>query len=219
MIIKLNSPANLIEYPEDAPAQINQPKVITINEFGEYSSSQFSSIFTQINQCPQDTLFLNVDSPGGAISSLFGILSLIEHSPKKICTFTNSMAASCGAILLSAGTRGLRFASKDSLILVHQASTSVEGKTSEVINDAMYVEKLNDKLLNILAKNSNKTKKFYEGLIRKQNNADLFISAQEALGYGIIDAIGLPEVTMNVTVSYDIKAAPVANWLKTKRNQ
>lgn len=217
MIIKLNSPANLIEYPEDAPAQINQPKIITVNEFGEYCSSQFSSIFTQLNQCPQDTLFINVDSPGGAISSLFGILSLIEHSPKKVCTFTNSMAASCGAILLSSGTKGLRFASKDSLILVHQASTSVEGKTSEVINDALYVEKLNDKLLNILAKNSNKTKKFYEGLIRKQNNADLFISAQEALSYGLIDHVGIPEVTMNVSISYDVKPSPVASWLKTSK--
>jgi len=205
MIIHSNIPANLIEFPEDAPARIARPKYITINEFDEYSACKFTDAFNQLMDEPQDKIFIHISSPGGAISSLMGMNDIIACSPKPVVTFTNSLSCSCGALLLALGTRGYRYASPNAMILVHEASTSSEGKTSDVLNEARYVEKLNDKLLEILAQHSNKSKDFYKKMIKKQNNADLFITPEDAKLMGIIDHVGVPKLTMNIKVTYDLE--------------
>jgi ATP-dependent Clp protease protease subunit len=115
------------------------------------------------------------------------------------------MAASCGALLLALGTKGYRYASPNAMILVHEASTASEGKTSEIINEALYIKKLNDELLELLAQNSNKSKDFYQKLIKKNNNADLFITPTQAKEWGIIDHIAVPNIEMNISVDYKVK--------------
>lgn len=220
MITKITVPANLIEYPEDAPAQLSKPKFITINEFQEYTGSRFTEAFNQMLQEPQTIIPICLDSPGGVVSSLFGILDTLAVSHKPILTFTSTMAASCAAVLLSAGTKGYRYASPNSMILIHQASGAVDGKASDIINDAMYMEKLNDKLMEILAKNSNKSKQFYTNLIKKSNNSDLFISPESALEYGLIDAIGVPHVEMKIVPEYivtNLTPNPVKRNKKKKK--
>ena len=217
MITKITAPANLIDYPEDAPAQLNKPKFITINEFQEYTGSRFTEAFNQMLQEPQSVIPICLDSPGGVVSSLFGILDTIAVSTKPVLTFTSTMAASCAAVLLSAGTKGYRFASPRSMILIHQASGEVGGKTSDIINDALYMERLNDKLMEILAKNSNKSKQFYTNLIKKGNNSDLFITPEEALNYGLIDFIGIPQMEMKLEPQYIVtNLTPVVTKRETK---
>lgn len=202
MLITTNAPANIIEHPEDGPARFSRPKYITVQEFDESTASRFTEGFNYLLNEPQSVIPIYISSPGGAIFSLMGIRDLIACSPKPVITFTASMAASCGALLLALGTKGYRYASPNAMILVHEASTSSEGKTSEIINEALYIEKLNDELLDLLAENSNKSKEFYKKLIKKNNNADLFITPQQAKDWGIIDHIAIPKIEMNVKVDY-----------------
>jgi ATP-dependent Clp protease protease subunit len=204
MIIKTNAPANIIEYPEDSPARFSRPKYITIQEFDESTASRFTEGFNFLLNEPQSVIPIYISSPGGAIFSLMGIRDLVACSPKPVLTFTASMAASCGALLLALGTKGYRYASPNAMILVHEASTASEGKTSEIINEALYIEKLNNELLELLAENSNKSKEFYKKLIKKNNNADLFISPVQAKEWGIIDHIAVPKIEMNVKVDYAV---------------
>jgi len=205
MIIKTDIPSNLIEHPEDAPSRVTHPKFITINEFSEYAYSRFVQAFNQMLQEPQDIIPVAIDSPGGSIVSLMGIRDLIACSPKPVLTTVASCAASCGALLLALGTRGYRYASPNAMILIHEASTSTEGKTSEIMNEALYVEKLNDKLLDILAAHSNRSKDFYKKLINKNNNSDLFITPEQALEWGIVDHIAIPKITMSVKLDYKVE--------------
>ena len=210
MLIKINAPENLIEHPEDGPSRIAQPKFITINEFSEYAYSKFVHAFNQMLWEPQSIIPIIIDSPGGSILSLMGIRDLIACSPKPVLTQVNSCAASCGALLLALGTKGFRYASPNSMILIHEASTATEGKTSEIMNEALYIEKLNDQLLELLAQHSNKSKDFYKKLINKNNNSDLFITPQQALEWQIIDHVGVASIEMNVSVDYKItNALPV----------
>jgi ATP-dependent Clp protease protease subunit len=202
MIIKTNAPSNIIEYPEDSPARFSRPKYITIQEFDESTASRFTEGFNYLLNEPQSVIPIYISSPGGAIFSLMGIRDLIACSPKPVITFTASMAASCGALLLTLGTKGYRYASPNAMILIHEASTASEGKTSEIINEALYIEKLNDELLDLLAENSNKSKEFYKKLIKKNSNADLFITPVQAKEWGIIDYIAVPKIEMNVKVDY-----------------
>jgi len=216
MINKITVPANLIEYSEDAPASINQPKFITINEFQEYTGSRFAEAFNQILQEPQPIIPINLDTPGGVVSALFSILDIISVSPKPIMTYTSSMAASCGAVLLSAGTKGYRYASPRSMILIHQASSAIEGKASDIINDALHMERLNDKLMEILATNSNKSKQFYHNLVKKANNADLFLTPEQAVSYGLIDFIGVPQMELRIEPQYIVTNLTPNKNLKNK---
>jgi len=217
MLITTEIPQNLIEFPEDQPARINRPKYITIGEFDENSASRFTEAFNQFLNEPQSIIPINISSPGGAIFSLMGMRDLIACSPKPVLTMTNSLACSCGAVLLSLGTKGYRYASPNSMILIHEASSATEGKTSDIINEARYIEKLNDQLLELLAASSNKSKDFYKKLIKKQNNSDLFITPEEAKNFGLIDHIGLPKITMTVSVDYKIENALPNKIVKEKR--
>jgi ATP-dependent Clp endopeptidase proteolytic subunit ClpP len=205
MIITANAPENIIEHPEDGPARFARPKYITVQEFDESTATRFTEGFNYLLNQHQSVIPIYISSPGGAIFSLMGIRDLIACSPKPVITFTASMAASCGALLLALGTKGYRYASPNAMILVHEASTASEGKTSEIINEALYIKKLNDELLELLAQNSNKSKDFYQKLIKKNNNADLFITPTQAKEWGIIDHIAVPNIEMNISVDYKVK--------------
>jgi ATP-dependent protease ClpP protease subunit len=89
--------------------------------------------------------------------------------------------------------------------MIHEVATSSEGKSSDIISDAMETEKLNQELFEILAKNAGKPKNFFKNLVKKKNNADFFLSADECLKLGLIDNIGVPEFTMDVKIDWKVK--------------
>ncbi len=115
------------------------------------------------------------------------------------------MVFSAASILLSSCTKGYRWMSPSSKLMIHEVATSSEGKSSDIISDAMETEKLNDELFEILAKNAGKPKTFFKNLIRKKNNADFFLSAEECKAYGLVDSVGVPEFAMNVTMDWSIR--------------
>ncbi len=191
-----------IQNPIAKQEDIFIPDSILVTDFTATSGSTFVDKFNKINNGPQSIIPIQVDSYGGQVYSLLGMLDLIRASEKIVGTYVQTKAMSCGAVLLSAGTKGYRFASPNATILIHEVGAGAGGKNTDIQADAEETARLNDLLLGILAKNSNKPKSFYVDMIHEANNADLYITAKEALKFGLIDKIGVPIFEMTVQATY-----------------
>ncbi len=209
MLTKTSIQPGITFVDQDGHTQLSKPKFLIVNDFCEEANNGFTMALNHLVNDPQPFIPILVDSFGGDVLTLFSVLDMLDACGKPVVTTVTSKAMSCGAVLLSAGTKGFRYASPRSTILIHEAATQLEGKASDIISDAKSMEILNEKLMEILAKNSNKPKKFYQQLIKKANNADLYISAEQALEYGLIDKIAIPVVEMEVKAEYKLSGQTV----------
>lgn len=204
MITKRNIPQGLIENNEDGVPEVFYPQVITINSFSPYCASQFAAMFNSVINSPQPMVYLSINSEGGSVFELNQMRDLILNSPKPVLGFGGGMVFSAASLLLSSCTKGNRWMSPSSKLMIHEVATSSEGKSSDIISDALETEKLNDELFEILAKNAGKPKTFFKNLVRKKNNADFFLSAEECKNFGLIDHVGIPEIKMDVQINWSI---------------
>ena len=134
---------------------------------------------------PQKEIFMYINSPGGIITSGFGILDTMNYIKPDICTICMGQAASMAAVLLSAGKKGKRSALKNSRVMIHQPLGGVQGQATDIEIHTKEILYLRDKLNKILSNNTGKSVK----TIEKDTNRDNFMSAEVALKYGIIDQI------------------------------
>ena len=201
MLINVKIPTDIIS---DA-SKVISPQYIIMEDFDAFTASAFLKSFNQINNTPQPIVPIHVDSPGGSAYAVMGVVDIVTVSKKPVLTFCSSWAMSAGSVLLAAGTKGYRYASKNASIMIHQASGGGEGKTSDLKADLEELERLNDTYMELLAKFSGKTKKFYQNLIKKHGNSDFYISAQEAKDFGLIDFVGVPELTLELKPEYTVK--------------
>ena len=128
-----------------------------------------------------------VNSPGGAIYAGLAIIDTMNYVKPDIITMAMGTAASFGTVILSAGTKGKRFALPNTMVHIHQpiVSGGISGQASDIAIEAKEVLRLKDLLTNILAKNTGQS---YEQ-IAKDTDRDKHMTADEALKYGIIDKI------------------------------
>ena len=134
---------------------------------------------------PEKDIFMYINSPGGIITSGFGILDTMNYIKPDICTICMGQAASMAAVLLSAGTKGKRQALENSRVMIHQPLGGVQGQATDIEIHTKEILYLRDKLNKILSKNTGKSVK----TIEKDTNRDNFMSAEVAHKYGIIDQI------------------------------
>ena len=134
---------------------------------------------------PQKEIFMYINSPGGIITSGFGILDTMNYIKPDICTICMGQAASMAAVLLSAGKKGKRSALENSRVMIHQPSGGAQGQATDIEIQTKELLYLREKLNKILSKNTGKSVK----TIEKDTNRDNFMSAEVALKYGIIDQI------------------------------
>ena len=136
---------------------------------------------------PDKEIYFYINSPGGSITAGMAIFDTINYIKCPVSTICIGLAASMGAFLLSAGTKGKRYATPNAEIMIHQPliSGGLSGQTTEIKIHADHMVKTREKLNRIL---SEKTGKSIEQ-IEKDTERDNFMTAQEALEYGIIDGI------------------------------
>ena len=134
---------------------------------------------------PEKEIFMYINSPGGVITSGFGILDTMNYIKPDICTICMGQAASMAAVLLSAGTKGKRSALENSRVLIHQPLGGVQGQATDIEIHTKEILYLRDKLNKIMSKNTGKSVK----TIEKDTNRDNFMAAEDALKYGLIDQI------------------------------
>lgn len=126
-----------------------------------------------------------INSPGGHVSAGLAILDTMNHIKPQVSTVCVGMAASMGAVLLSAGEKGKRFALPNAEVMIHQPSGGAEGMASDIEITARQIIKLRDRLHKILAKNTGQKL----DKINQDADRDYFMSADEAQKYGLIDKV------------------------------
>lgn len=134
---------------------------------------------------PKKDIQLYINSPGGSASATLAMIDTINHIKNDVSTVCVGMAASGGAWLLSAGTKGKRFALPNSEIMIHQPLGGAEGQATDVEIRAKQMIKLRDRLAKIMSKNTGQTL----NKIEKDIDRDFFMDAEEAKKYGIIDQV------------------------------
>ncbi len=128
-------------------------------------------------------LYLN--SPGGSVTAGLAIYDTMQYVKPDVSTICVGMAASMGAVLLSAGKKGKRFSLPNAEVLLHQVMGGVEGQAIEVEITARHIIKIKDKINQILAKHTGKP----ISKIEKDTDRDFYMTPQEAKDYGLVDDI------------------------------
>ena len=126
-----------------------------------------------------------INSPGGGVYAGLGIYDTMQYISPNVATICTGMAASMAAVLMSAGEKGKRSALKHSRIMIHQPLGGVQGQASDIEITAREIKKLRDELYHILAEHTGQPFK----KIEKDSDRDYWMTAREALDYGMIDEI------------------------------
>ena len=134
---------------------------------------------------PSKDISIYINSPGGSVSAGLAIYDTMNYVKCDVSTICIGMAASMGAFLLSSGQKGKRYALPNSEIMIHQPLGGAQGQASDIKIAAEHILKTKQKLNTILAQNSGKQ----ISQIEKDTDRDNFMSAQEALEYGLIDKV------------------------------
>lgn len=156
---------------------------------GEVTDASSELIVAQLlfleGEDPDKDIQLYIDSPGGSVTAGLAIYDTMKFIKCDVSTIAIGLAASMGSFLLAGGTKGKRYALPNTEVLIHQPSGGSQGQASDMIIAAKNIEKTREKLNRILAENTGRP---YEDLVR-DTDRDNWMSAQEALDYGLIDHI------------------------------
>ena len=136
-------------------------------------------------QDPDKDISFYINSPGGSVSAGLAIYDTMQYIKCDVSTICIGMAASMGAFLLAAGTKGKRYALPNSEIMIHQPLGGTQGQATDILIHARHIEKTRNTLNKILAE---KTGQSLE-TIERDTERDNFMSAEEALKYGLIDKV------------------------------
>jgi len=137
------------------------------------------------SESPSKDITLYIHSPGGHVTAGLAIYDTIQHIKPDVSIVCIGMAASMGAILLAGGTKGKRFALPNAEVMIHQPLGGIEGQASDIFIHAQHILKTKQRLNDILAKHTGQPLK----TIEKDTDRDNFMTAEEALKYGLIDKI------------------------------
>jgi len=134
---------------------------------------------------PKKEVKLYINSPGGSVTDGMAIIDTMNHIKNDVATVCVGLAASMGAVILSAGTKGKRFALPNAEVMIHQPSGGSQGQASDIEISAKRILKMREELNKLLAKNTGQPL----SKIQKDVDRDFFMSAEEAKKYGVIDKV------------------------------
>ena len=136
-------------------------------------------------QDPDKDIYLYINSPGGSVSAGLAIFDTMNFINADVQTIVIGMAASMGAFLLAAGEKGKRYALPKAEVMIHQPLGGAQGQATEIEIAAKHILKTRDTLNKILAERTGQTLK----VIARDTDRDNYMSAEEAVKYGLVDAI------------------------------
>ena len=171
----------------DIFSRLLNDRIIILNE--EVNSVSAGIVVAQLlyleGQDPSKDISLYINSPGGSVTDGLSIYDTMQYIKCDVSTICMGMAASTGAFLLAAGTPGKRFSLPNSDIMIHQPSGGAQGQATDIEIHANHILHTKRKLNEILAKNTGQPIE----VITRDTERDNFMTAQQALEYGIIDKV------------------------------
>jgi ATP-dependent Clp protease protease subunit len=141
-------------------------------------------LFLQMDDGKKD-ISMYINSPGGSVTAGLAIYDTMQFLTCAVNTYCIGMAASMGAVLLAAGTKGKRYALPNSDIMIHQVSGGAQGTASDVERTVEFMFKLKKRLIHILALHTGKS----DEQVKIDSDRDYYMSAEEAKAYGLVDEV------------------------------
>ena len=171
----------------DIYSRLLKDRIIFLGE--EVNEQTASLVVAQLlfleSEDPNKDIHLYINSPGGEVNSGFAIYDTMQYVKPDVSTICVGLAASMGAFLLAGGAKGKRFALPNSEIMIHQPSGGAKGQATEIEIVAENIRKTKHRLNELLAQNTGRPIEDLE----RDTDRDNYMSAQEALDYGLIDQI------------------------------
>jgi ATP-dependent Clp protease protease subunit len=171
----------------DIFSRLLKDRVIFLN--GEVEDHMANLIVAQLlfleAEDPKKEISLYINSPGGVVTAGLSIYDTMQFIKPDVSTIVLGQACSMGAVLLAGGAEGKRYALPNARVMIHQPLGGAQGQASDILIRANEIKKIRDQLNGILAAHSNKSIK----TIEKDTDRDNFMSAKEALKYGLVDKI------------------------------
>ena len=171
----------------DIFSRLLNDRIIMLND--EVNSASAGVIIAQMlyleGQDPDKDISFYINSPGGSVTDGMAIYDTMQYIKCDVSTICMGMAASMGAFLLAAGTKGKRLALPNSEIMIHQPLGQAKGQATDILIHADHIKRTRSNLNKILAENTGKTLE----IIEQDTERDNFMSAAEAAEYGLIDKV------------------------------
>lgn len=171
----------------DIFSRLLNDRIIMLN--GEVNDASASVVIAQMlyleGQDPDKDINFYINSPGGSVSAGMAIYDTMQYIKCDVSTICMGMAASMGAFLLSAGAKGKRLALPNSEIMIHQPLGGAQGQATEILIAAKHIERTRANLNRILSENTGRSLEEIE----RDTERDNFMTAQEALEYGLVDKV------------------------------
>jgi ATP-dependent Clp endopeptidase proteolytic subunit ClpP len=179
------------------------PVVIRVRKFDEAAAKTFSDTMANAQNTGQPIVPVIIDSYGGQVYSLMSMISDIKHSRIPVATITQGKAMSCGAILFSFGTEGHRYMDPDATMMIHDVSSMGWGKVEEIKADAEEVERLNQKVYRMMAKNCGQKEEHFLNIVHDKSHADWYLDAKECRKHNMANHLHIPELKIKAAVTFD----------------
>ena len=171
----------------DIYSRLLNDRIIMLHD--EVNSATASVVVAQLlyleSQDPTKDISLYINSPGGSVTDGFAIYDTMKYIKCDVSTICMGMAASMGAFLLSAGTKGKRIALPNSTIMIHQPLGGYKGQATDMEIHTKYMLDIKARLNQILSENTGKPL----DVIKNDTERDNFMTAQQAMEYGLIDKV------------------------------
>lgn len=180
------------------------PVVVEIKSFDEDGFSKFRKDFEKAHNTGQNVIPVVIDSYGGHVYSLNGMISTVESSELPVATILLSKAMSCGAVLLSCGTDGMRYISSRSTVMIHDVSSGYKGKNGEVQADAKETDRLNADIYKTMAEKCGQPKKYFDKIVHEKGHADWYLTAKDCIEHKLANHIGVPNFMVNIDLTTEL---------------
>ena len=171
----------------DIYSRLLEDRIIMLS--GEIDDATANTVVAQLiyleGKDPDKDICIYINSPGGSVTAGLAIYDTMNYVKCDVSTICIGMAASMGAFLLSSGKKGKRFALPNSEIMIHQPLGGAHGQASDIKIQADHILKIKEKLNKILSENTGKP----VDQVEKDTDRDNYLSAEQALEYGLIDKI------------------------------
>ena len=183
----------------------HQPVIIRVNKFDEKAAQDFNNKMASAQSTGQKVVPVIIDSYGGQVYSLMSMISSIKSSDIPVATIVEGKAMSCGAVLLSFGEEGMRFADPDATIMIHDVSSGGRGKIEELKADVAEADRLDEKIFTMMARNCGKKDDYFKKKVFNKKHADWFMDGAEAKRHGLVNHLRVPKMTVKVDVDIDFE--------------
>lgn len=183
----------------------HQPVIIRVNKFDEAAAKEFNARMAAAQCTGQKVVPVIIDSYGGQVYSLMSMIASINASELPVATIVEGKAMSCGAVLLSFGEQGMRFADPDATIMIHDVSSGSRGKIEELKADVAEADRLDEKIFTMMARNCGKKDDYFKKKVFNKKHADWFMDATEAKKHGLVNHLRVPKMTVKVDVDIEFE--------------